>query len=92
MTELNGNLIVRTTPGNHRSIRALLITLHKSQAEHFKQRAKTIEVFLLLQDAEGHRLKQNYDAALRKINQALRVDPESVEANALKEIINAAAK
>lgn len=87
LNELNGNFIIKTTPENHVQIEALLGRLAGSLAEHFKARALAIEVFLLLEDAEAYRLKQAYPEALKKINQALRVDPTNPEAKALKDIV-----
>lgn len=88
ITELNGKLIIKTTREYHEEIAALLKALHELQTRHFKEQARSIEVFLLLQDAEALRLKQQYKPALIKVEQALRVDPNSVEAKALKEIVN----
>lgn len=92
LVELNGNLIIRTTLEDHLAIRQLLVTIQMSQANHFKSRAKAIEVFLLLQDAEALRLKQQYKRALVKVEQALRVDPDSVEVQAIQAIITEALK
>ncbi|MEM6257982.1 MAG: hypothetical protein AAGI37_06675 [Planctomycetota bacterium] len=89
LSELNGNLIVKTTPENHRALSDVLVLLEKSQAKHFEARAITIEVYLLLEQAEAYRLVQDDDQALKKIKQALRVDPNNAEAIALENIIEA---
>lgn len=87
ITELNGNLIVKTTSTNHDAIAALLRRLRISNAKQLKSRLIAIEVLLLLEEAEALRLKQDYPPALKKLNQALRVDPTCIEAKVLKEII-----
>ncbi|MEO0477345.1 MAG: hypothetical protein AAF085_15460 [Planctomycetota bacterium] len=89
VTEINGMLFVKTSPENHDHIRRLFESMRLEQARKFKQQAMDMEVALLLESAESARLKQDYKAALDKINQALRVDPNSLEARALKEIVTA---
>lgn len=89
LTELNGAMLVKTTPENHAEIRSIFAAMRMEQAERFKQQALEMETFLLLEAAEADRLNQDYKAALKKINQALRVDPNSTEAQALKYIVTA---
>jgi tetratricopeptide (TPR) repeat protein len=88
LTEINRTMLIKTTPENHAQIRKLFKAMRIEQAERFKRQALEMETFVLLEAAEAYRLKQDYDAALKKINAALRVDPNSVEAQALKEIVN----
>jgi hypothetical protein len=85
--ELNGNLVIKTTPENHEQIRQLLAVSREAQLRQFQHRARLIEVLVLLRRAEGHRLNQEYRDALRCLDQALRVDPENPQALALKEIV-----
>lgn len=87
MRELKQKLIITTTRSNHLQIEALLAAMREAQVAHFERKARQIEVFLLLKDAEASRLAQRYTSAMRKINQALRVDPGSAEAHALRAII-----
>ncbi|MEM9021449.1 MAG: hypothetical protein AAGC44_12875 [Planctomycetota bacterium] len=87
LREVNGWLIVRTTRTNHRQIEAMLTAMHRSQTARFQRKARLVEVFGLLKEAEAYRLDQRYVAALRKIDQALRVDPQNAEALALREIV-----
>lgn len=89
LTEINGSMLVKTTPENHAQIRELFASMRLEQAERFKRQALEMETFMLLEAAETYRLRQDYAAALKKINQALRVDPNSLEARALKEIVMA---
>lgn len=85
--EVDGKLVVRTTRANHQAIRALLVQLKQAQAQYFRQQLVLVEVFVLLKRAEGHRLNQNYSAALAAVDQALRVNPQSPEAVAMREVI-----
>lgn len=89
LTEINGNLIIRTTRENHLEIIDLLADLYHDNANRYKTFARTVEVYTLLREAETHRLNQDYQAAKKKVDQALRVDPRSLEARALREIISA---
>ena len=89
LIEINGSLIVKTTHENHSQILQLFESLRQSDARKFKQQALDIETSLLLEAAEASRLKQEYNTALKKINQALRVDPDNLEAKVLKEIVSA---
>ena len=89
LTEINGNLIISTTRENHLEIIDLLADLYHDNSNRYKTFARTVEVYTLLREAETHRLNQDYRAALKKVDQALRVDPMSLEARALKEIISA---
>ena len=90
MTELNQQLVIVATRGDHMRIEALLNGLREAQVVHFQRQARLIEVFLILKEAEAYRLKQQYPQALRKIDQALRVDPDNAEALALRQIIGQA--
>ena len=87
MRELNGWLIVKTSRRNHLHIESLLASFHKAQADRFQRKARLVEVFGLLKRAEAYRLDQRYAAALGVLDQALAVDPENVEALALREIV-----
>ncbi|MFN3168574.1 MAG: hypothetical protein ACE37H_16060 [Phycisphaeraceae bacterium] len=87
MRELNQTLVVKTTRPNHTQIEAILVALRKAQVAHFERKARLIEVFTLLKDAEAYRLEQRYSPAMRKIDQALRVDPGNAEAQALRAIV-----
>ena len=87
MYELGDQLVIKTTPENHAEIKALFRAMRKAQLREFEQQARTLEVVALLRQAEEYRLKQDYREALEKINHALRVDPNSLEARTLKEII-----
>lgn len=81
------NLVIKTTRENHLEIEALLAGLYKSQAEAFINQARLIEVYLLLDEAEAYRLKQQYPQALSMIKKALRVDPGNAEAWALHQVV-----
>ena len=89
LTEINGSLLIKTTPENHAQIRKLFESMRAERGHRFKRQALEMEVFLLLEDAETARLKQDYHTALQKINQALRVNPSSPEAQTLKDIVTA---
>lgn len=80
-------LLIKTTSENHRQLEKLFYTIHQSQVRNYQEQAKTIEVYLLLADAEKLRLKQSYRKALATIEKALRVDPASPEALALKQVL-----
>ena len=88
LTVINGTMLVKTTPANHAQIRKLFESLRHQRAQQFKRQALEMETFILLQAAEAARLKQDYKEALKKINQALHVDPNSLEARALKIIVS----
>jgi len=90
LRELNQKLVIRTTRPNHLQIEALVTAIREAQVAHFARKARLIEVFTLLKDAEAYRLEQRYSSAMRKIDQALRVDPGNAEAQALRAIIIAA--
>jgi hypothetical protein len=89
MTEIGGSLLIKTTPENHAKIRGLFESMRIERAERFKRQALEMETLLLLEQAEAYRLKQDYSAALEAIEQALRVDPHSLEARALYDIVAA---
>ena len=84
---LNDQFVVKTTDKNHRQLELILSALYHSQVAKYRHQCQQMEVFLLLDDAEQYRLKQDYKPAMRKINQALRVDPYSPRALALKQVI-----
>jgi len=79
--------VISTTRENHEQIFALLRSLRKAQINAFESKAREIEVVTLLRQAEQYRLKQSYRAALRLIDQALRVDPNHAEARVLRKIV-----
>lgn len=85
--ELHGQLIIKTTRDSHREILNLLTSLRRARAEQFQNDARRREIFALLTQAEEHRLSQDYDAALKLIKQAQRVDPHNPEAAALREVV-----
>lgn len=87
LTEINGSMLIKTTPENHAQIRQLFESMRTERAQRFKRQALEMETFVLLEAAEAARLNQDYKEALKKINQALRVDPNSIEAQALKTIV-----
>ena len=89
LMELNGMLIVKTSPENQDHIHRLFESMRLERARKFKEQALEMEVALLLEAAESARLKQDYNTALNKINQALRVAPPHLEARALNEIVSA---
>jgi len=86
-SSIDGFLIIKTTPEAHEEIASLLTVLREAQTRQFQEQARLIEVFVLLEQAEAYRLEQDYGRALTKIDQALRVDPASPEATALREIV-----
>ncbi|MEO0477344.1 MAG: hypothetical protein AAF085_15455, partial [Planctomycetota bacterium] len=87
--ELGDQLVIKTTPQNHDEIKALFQSIRKAQLREFEQQARTLEVVALLRQAEEYRLKQDYRNALEKIDHALRVDPNNLEARILKKIVDA---
>lgn len=87
ITAINHQFIIRTTYKNHRAIQQLLTKLYGTQREAFQENARLIEVYLLLDDAEQYRLKQQYGPALLSVEKALRVDPANNEALALRKTL-----
>ena len=85
--ETNGGLAIATTAENHEAIHALLAEVRQSRAMHYRRQLVLVELAVLLKRAEDHRLNQDYDAALVAIDQALRVDPHSPEAVAMREVV-----
>lgn len=85
--ETNGEIYVKTSRQNHAEILQLLTALRDQEVQRFERQSKRLEVFLLLEKAEAYRLKQDYTRALLLIDQALRVDPESMEAQLLRNIV-----
>lgn len=87
LTAVQNQFIIKTSYENHLAIEKLLVGLHQAQVEQYARLAKEVEVYLLLDKAEQHRLAQEYPSAMGFVNQALRVDPQHPQAKALQRVL-----
>jgi len=83
--ELNGNLVIKTTPGNHRDVESLLSRLRETRG--FDRFMREVEVTKLLREAEALRTDGRHAEALEVVDRALDVDPGSGVARALQRVI-----
>lgn len=85
--ELNGQLIVQSTPQYHRDIEGLLAMLREQQVQVTVARLREAEIDQLLAEADAMRMNQEYDGALERVKQAERVDPENIRVVAMKRVL-----
>lgn len=87
LQELNGQLIVQSTPQNHRDIDELLAMLHEQEVQATATRMREAEIDQLLAEADAMRMNQEYDGALERVELAERVDPENIRVVAMKRVL-----